>query len=84
MPDIKQSKKLKSSSSTSGNPSTTLASSRSQVATAKKRSTLKQKSGKSDASTTNKNVLGGADYVSLLMGSRQKVREEALKLPQDD
>ncbi|CAE6414938.1 unnamed protein product [Rhizoctonia solani] len=29
-------------------------------------------------------VLGGADYVTLMMGSRTKAREEALKLPVDD
>ena len=29
-------------------------------------------------------VLGGADYVELLMGSRRKAREEAAKLPQDE
>ncbi|PSR71988.1 hypothetical protein PHLCEN_2v12198 [Hermanssonia centrifuga] len=28
-------------------------------------------------------VLGGADYVGLLMGGRKKAREEAAKLPQD-
>ena len=29
-------------------------------------------------------VLGGADYVELMMGSRRKAREEAQKLPKDD
>jgi hypothetical protein len=28
-------------------------------------------------------VLGGADYVDLIMGSRRREREEALKLPRD-
>lgn len=28
-------------------------------------------------------VLGGADYVGLLMGGRRKAREEAAKLPKD-
>lgn len=28
-------------------------------------------------------VLGGADYVSLMMGSRRKAREEAGKLPRE-
>ena len=28
-------------------------------------------------------VLGGADYVELMMGSRRKAREEAKKLPVD-
>ena len=77
--------KVKSSSSATTNPATSAASSsRSKVETAKKRSTLKQKSGKSDSfARTGKGVLGDDDYVSLLMGSRRKVREEAQKLPQD-
>ncbi|CAE6449347.1 unnamed protein product, partial [Rhizoctonia solani] len=29
-------------------------------------------------------VLGGADYVTLMMGGRAKAREEALKLPVDE
>ncbi|KAK7690260.1 hypothetical protein QCA50_006915 [Cerrena zonata] len=29
-------------------------------------------------------VLGGADYVSLMMGSRKKARQEAAKLPKED
>lgn len=29
-------------------------------------------------------ILGGADYVTLMMGSRRKAREEAKKLPRDD
>jgi len=28
-------------------------------------------------------VLGGADYVDIVMGSRRREREEALKLPRD-
>ncbi|KAI0284031.1 hypothetical protein BGY98DRAFT_950076, partial [Russula aff. rugulosa BPL654] len=28
-------------------------------------------------------VLGGADYVDIMMGSRRRAREEALKLPRD-
>ena len=28
-------------------------------------------------------VLGGADYVDIMMGSRRREREEALKLPRD-
>ncbi|KJA21199.1 hypothetical protein HYPSUDRAFT_42329 [Hypholoma sublateritium FD-334 SS-4] len=78
-------KKVKSSASPTANPVTlTASSSRSQVETAKKRSTLKQKGSKSDSfSRTGKGVLGDADYVSLLMGNRKKVREEAQKLPQD-
>lgn len=29
-------------------------------------------------------VLGGADYVTLMMGGRRKAREEAIKLPEDE
>ncbi|EIM86121.1 uncharacterized protein STEHIDRAFT_111654 [Stereum hirsutum FP-91666 SS1] len=29
-------------------------------------------------------ILGGADYVTLMMGSRRKAREEAKKLPRDE
>jgi len=28
-------------------------------------------------------VLGGADYVSIMMGGRRKARQEAAKLPND-
>lgn len=28
--------------------------------------------------------MGGADYVTLMMGSRRKAREEAMKLPRDE
>jgi hypothetical protein len=28
-------------------------------------------------------VLGGADYVEIMMGSRRREREEAVKLPRD-
>ncbi|KAF9483519.1 hypothetical protein BDN70DRAFT_827540 [Pholiota conissans] len=78
-------KKLKSSSSIAANTSNvTATSSRTQIESAKKRSTLKQKSGSGFTKSGNGPILGGADYVSLLMGSRRKVREEAKKLPQDD
>ncbi|KAN0123458.1 hypothetical protein V8E52_002790 [Russula decolorans] len=33
---------------------------------------------------TGGHVLGGADYVDIMMGSRRRGREEALKLPRDD
>jgi hypothetical protein len=32
---------------------------------------------------TGGHVLGGADYVDLMMGSRRREREEAMKLPRD-
>jgi len=55
------------------------------VQSAKKRSTLKGKATKDkNSSNTGDGVLGGADYVSLLMGGRRKAKEEAQKLPKDD
>ncbi|CAE6442085.1 unnamed protein product [Rhizoctonia solani] len=46
----------------------------------------KAKKFKSKAATSGGegHVLGGADYVTLMMGGRAKAREEALKLPVDD
>ena len=52
-----------------------------QVDAAKKRATLKDKTRKQLPSTAD-GVLGGADYVALMMGGRRKAREEAQKLPQ--
>ncbi|KAJ3514293.1 hypothetical protein NMY22_g14785 [Coprinellus aureogranulatus] len=72
-------KKTKSNSNPSSNSA---ASSSSQpqaaAAQAKKKASLKSKAkgGKSEGP-----VLGGADYVSLLMGGRRKAKEEAMKLP---
>jgi len=37
----------------------------------------------SSSGTTTEYVLGGADYVELMMGSRKRAREEAAKLPTD-
>jgi hypothetical protein len=31
-----------------------------------------------------RHVLGGADYVTLMMGGRRKAREEAMKLPHEE
>ncbi|KAG8750237.1 hypothetical protein FRC11_010611 [Ceratobasidium sp. 423] len=39
---------------------------------------------KTSANGQGGHVLGGADYVTLMMGGRAKAREEALKLPVDD
>ncbi|CAE6411748.1 unnamed protein product [Rhizoctonia solani] len=39
---------------------------------------------KASANDREGHVLGGADYVTLMMGGRAKAREEALKLPVDD
>ncbi|KEP46946.1 hypothetical protein V565_174370 [Rhizoctonia solani 123E] len=39
---------------------------------------------KTTANDKEGHILGGADYVTLMMGGRAKAREEALKLPVDD
>jgi hypothetical protein len=45
---------------------------------------LKDKSGsKRKQGASQGNVLGGADYVSLMMGGRKKARDEAEKLPKE-
>ena len=49
------------------------------VQAAKKRAALKGKKGESEAEA-GKGLLGGADYVSLMMGGRRKAREEGRKL----
>lgn len=57
----------------------------SHVQAARRRADLKSKSKSkpSSSKTTGEHVLGGADYVTLLMGGRKKAAEEALKLPKD-
>jgi hypothetical protein len=37
----------------------------------------------SSSGSAGEHVLGGADYVELMMGSRKRAREEAAKLPVD-
>ncbi len=52
--------------------------------TSKKKATLKEKVGRAKSRNgggTPGKVLGDADYVTLLMGSRRKAMEEAQKLP---
>ena len=57
------------------------------VELAKKRADLRSKvknKGKSEAKGSDGGyVLGGADYVTLMMGGRRRAAEEALKLPKD-
>ncbi|KAG2127875.1 hypothetical protein BD769DRAFT_1459726 [Suillus cothurnatus] len=57
----------------------------SNVQTARKRADLKSKSKSKPSSSkaTGEHILGGADYVTLLMGGRKKAAEEALKLPKN-
>lgn len=49
----------------------------------KKRANLKAKAIKPRKDAQGP-VLGGADYVELMLGSRRKAMEEAAKLPQDE
>jgi len=78
------SKKLSSKTSTAlTTPSASSSSTRPQVQAAKKRVGLKEKTAKEKGPKNNR-VLGGADYVTLLMGGRRKADEEAKKLPQND
>ncbi|KAG1900475.1 uncharacterized protein F5891DRAFT_1238312 [Suillus fuscotomentosus] len=55
----------------------------SHVQAARRRADLKSKSKSKPSSSkvTGERVLGGADYVTLLMGGRKKAAKEALKLP---
>ena len=50
----------------------------------KKKATLKAKSKSVRKPGSEGHVLGGADYVELMMGGRRKAKEEAAKLPKDD
>ncbi|CCM03333.1 uncharacterized protein FIBRA_05462 [Fibroporia radiculosa] len=50
----------------------------------KKRAGLKAKVGKRRKDDAEGPVLGGADYVDLMLGGRRKAMEEATKLPRDD
>jgi hypothetical protein len=49
---------------------------------AKKKAGLKGKAVKNRE--VEGHVLGGADYVTLMMGGRRKAREEAMKLPREE
>ena len=48
----------------------------------KKKASLKAKAYQRKEGSQG-HVLGGADYVDLMFGSRRKAREEAAKLPKD-
>jgi hypothetical protein len=56
----------------------------SQVQAAKKKVNLKDKTKGKSAGEGNGKVLGGADYVSLMMGGRRKAKTEAGKLLNDE
>jgi len=57
--------------------------SQAQAQNSRKKAGLKQKVANRGTANQGTHVLGGADYVSLMMGSRKKAREEAAKLPRD-
>ncbi|KXN81783.1 hypothetical protein AN958_03709 [Leucoagaricus sp. SymC.cos] len=73
-------KKLKSSAQSSSGPTSTP---QTQARNSQKKATRKAKAANTKGDKNEGPVLGGADYVTLMMGSRQKAREEATKLPQD-
>lgn len=77
-----QPKKLKSSVQSSSHPTST--SIQSQVQNAQKKASRKSKLGKGKGGKSEGPILGGADYVTLMMGGRRKAEEEAKKLPRDD
>jgi hypothetical protein len=98
-PLLPQSQKKKTSSdggasTTLTTPTTTKPAQQAAIASAAKKTKLKGKRGKLAARSSSSGgvgggggplgVLGGADYVDIMMGSRRREREEALKLPRDE
>ncbi|KIP09695.1 hypothetical protein PHLGIDRAFT_86299 [Phlebiopsis gigantea 11061_1 CR5-6] len=73
---LKRAKKLATSSGQREQKPTAVAV----VSEQKKKASLKAKAAKRKGPSEG-HVLGGADYVELLMGSRKKAREESTKLP---
>jgi hypothetical protein len=81
-------------STTLTTPTTTKPAQQAAIASAAKKTKLKGKRGKLAARSSSSGgvgggggplgVLGGADYVDIMMGSRRREREEALKLPRDE
>ncbi|KAI0051107.1 hypothetical protein FA95DRAFT_1554925 [Auriscalpium vulgare] len=53
------------------------------VGAAKKKAVLKARSASRKPGAEG-HVLGGADYVDIMLGGRRRAREAAQKLPQDD
>ncbi|KAJ7069565.1 hypothetical protein C8F01DRAFT_1245764 [Mycena amicta] len=80
----KSAKLHKRSKKTSSSTASTIAASngpQAQAQAAKKKAGLKQKAA--PKTSTAGHVLGGADYVDLMMGSRKRARAEAAKLPRE-
>ncbi|KAF8133843.1 hypothetical protein EV363DRAFT_937037 [Boletus edulis] len=72
-------KRVKKTTSSSAPQPKSIAPSAPSVQSAKKRADLKSKA--KARSSSKGDVLGGADYVTLMLGGRRKAADEALKLP---
>jgi len=77
-------KRLKKKTVSSIGGQNAASSSHTQVQAAKEKAGRKDKLKTKTAGKGEDGVLGGADYVSLMMGGRRKAREEARKLPNDE
>ncbi|KAG6903156.1 hypothetical protein C0995_004703 [Termitomyces sp. Mi166 len=77
----KRVKKVKSSGGSTTTPASSGSAPQGQVQAAKKKATLKAKIVKNNTGSSDKGLLGGADYVDLMMGGRRKAKLEAQKLP---
>ncbi|TEB30686.1 hypothetical protein FA13DRAFT_1792260 [Coprinellus micaceus] len=77
-------KRVKKTTTSSSNPTTSSSQPQAAAAQAKKKATLKSKTSSNRGGKGEGPVLGGADYVSLMMGGRRKAREEAKKMPMDE
>ncbi|KAG6878504.1 hypothetical protein C0993_005433 [Termitomyces sp. T159_Od127] len=73
-------KKVKSSGGHSTTAAPSASTPQTQVQAAKKKANLKGKTAKSNSGSSGKGLLGGADYVDLMMGGRRKAKLEAQKL----
>ncbi|GLB38236.1 hypothetical protein LshimejAT787_0501010 [Lyophyllum shimeji] len=74
----KRVKKVKSGASSTASAAAVASTPQAQAQAAKKKSTLKGKNAKSGSGSSKNGLLGGADYVELMMGSRKKARCHAL------
>ncbi|KAJ7432767.1 hypothetical protein B0H11DRAFT_1889717 [Mycena galericulata] len=54
-----------------------------QAQSSRKKAGLKHKAASKGNASGTPVLAGGADYVTLMMGSRKKAREEAAKMPRD-
>lgn len=75
-----QPKKLKSSSQSSSQST----SAQNHAQNAQKKASRKNLAAKAKGGKSEGPILGGADYVTLMMSGRRKAQEEAIKLPPED